>query len=124
MGRILAAMALAVMLIGLAPAQANTYLENHFKCTLNEGKTRADLIAFRAEYAAAVEASGLADYSLAVMFPIYAGDIHPGGFTWIGRLGDFENLQKISTWFRATEWPAKFQHLMSCEESALLQVVD
>ena len=57
---------------------------NSLFCTLVEGKTPADLIAFKAEYEKAVDEAGLAGYELRVPLPAYSSDIGNGKFVWDG----------------------------------------
>ena len=117
------AMALFIVLVAAQAASANTErLANYFICTLNEGKTRADLLSFKASYEAAVEQAGLAGYELRVQFPLYSSDLDV--FVWEGSWKDYAAMDRISKWFRGSEWPAKFQQTMTCEESSLWQVVD
>jgi len=120
---ILASIALSLMLSWPAQAQ-DQRLANYFFCTLAEGKTPPDLIAFKAEYEKAVEQAGLDGYELRVQFPLYSDDIGNGKFVWDGSWADFEAMGRITAWFEASEWPARFQKLMSCESSSLWRVVD
>jgi hypothetical protein len=120
---LLPSIALALLLTSPAGAQESR-LANYFSCTLTEGKTRADLMAFKVEYEKAVDEAGLEGYELRVQFPLYADDIGDGRFIWDGSWGDFEDMAEISAWFQASEWPARFQKLMSCESSSLWRVVD
>jgi hypothetical protein len=114
------------LVLGLCLAQTShaERLANHFVCTLHEGKTPQDLVAFKASYEAAVAEAGLDGYELQVLFPLYVGEYGPGRFVWVGSWADFTEMQRISDWFRQSEWPAKFQALMSCENSSLWRVVD
>ena len=120
---IFAAIALALLLTSPAQAQEQR-LANYFFCTLAEGKTPEDLIAFKAEYEKAVDEAGLDGYELRVQFPVYSDDIGEGKFVWDGSWADFEQMGRISAWFRASDWPARFRKLMSCESSSLWRVVD
>ena len=72
----LVAMALFVLALGASQeAVANSErLANYFVCSLNEGKTRSDLMAFKTSYEAAVAEAGLDGYELRVQFPIYWGE--------------------------------------------------
>lgn len=119
----LASLALGLLVASPALAQEQR-LANYFHCTLAEGKTPPDLIAFKAEYEKAVAEAGLDGYELRVQFPLYAEDIRDGKFVWEGSWADFEAMARISTWFRASEWPPRFQQLMSCERSSLWRVID
>jgi hypothetical protein len=120
---VLASIALALLLTSPAQAQ-DQRLANYFFCTLAEGKTPADLLAFKAEYEKAVEKADLEGYELRVQFPLYSDDISNGRFVWDGSWPDFEAMARISAWFQGSEWPARFQELMSCESSSLWRVVD
>jgi hypothetical protein len=121
----LASLTLGLLLAAPASAQAQEQrLANYFFCTLAEGRTPADLIAFKGEYEKAVAEAGLDGYELRVQFPLYADDIGEGKFVWDGSWADFEQMARISAWFEASEWPARFRELMSCERSSLWRVVD
>lgn len=118
------AVATAFALLAFAgPARADG-LANYFFCTLKEGKTTSDLIVFKAEYEAAVAGAGLEGYELRLQFPIYGSEIGPDKFVWDGSWSDFEQMHRISEWFRASEWPARFDALMTCDRSSLWRVVD
>jgi hypothetical protein len=121
---ILPVLAFLVLGAGQAAADDSQRLANYFVCTLKEGKTPADLIAFKASYEKAVEKAGLKGYELRVQFPMYWSGRSDGVFVWDGSWQDFEAMQKIDDWFRSSEWPAKFQALMTCSESSLWRVVD
>lgn len=119
--------ALALFLLLGVPLQAQSQeqrLANYFFCTLKEGKTQPDLIAFLGEYEKAVAEAGLDGYELRVQFPMYSDDIGNGRFVWDGSWADFEAMAKISKWFRGSDWPARFDALMTCERSSLWRVVD
>ncbi len=120
--------AIALFVLALGASQvamaSSERLANYFTCSLNEGKTRADLMAFKASYEAAVAEAGLDGYELRVQFPIYWGKREEGTFVWEGSWKDYAAMDRISKWFRGSEWPAKFQQTMSCGESSLWQVVD
>lgn len=122
-----AALALALLLaLGLAQAAAadGERLANYFVCRLNEGKTRGDLIAFKKNYEKAVADAGLDGYELRLQFPIYWGQFDGETFVWEGSWKDFAAMSKISAWFRGSEWPAKFDALMTCKDSSLWNVID
>lgn len=116
------AIAVAGFLMSGASAQAN--MENYFDCTINEGKTRADIVAFKVEYEAAVKAAGLETYNLKVLFPVYANTESSRSFFWYGSFKDFNDLAKVSDWFQSSDWPAKFQENMTCNSGSLWRAVD
>ena len=118
----IAILALLVSLAYIAPAQAQ--LENYFDCTLNDGKTTADLIRFKTEYEAAAIADGIEDYNLKVILPVYSENRKPGAFFWYGSFRDFEHLGTVSAWFNESDWPARFNTLMTCEGSSLWRAFD
>lgn len=118
------ATALITLFVAQMAAAQDQRLANYFVCTLDEGKTRADLMAFKASYEKAVAEAGLEGYELRVQFPLYWGERKDGVFVWDGSWQDFAAMDRISKWFRASEWPAKFDALMSCDESSLWQIVD
>jgi hypothetical protein len=120
---LLASGALALLLASGAQAQ-ETRLANYFLCTLAEGKTTADLVAFKGEYEKAVAAAGLKGYELRVQIPMYSDRIGTGKFVWDGSWADFEAMADIDAWFTASEWPARFAELMSCESSSLWRVIE
>jgi hypothetical protein len=91
---------------------------------LVEGKTSADLLAFKAEYEKAVEEAGLDGYELRVQFPLFFNDIRDGRFVWDGSWTDIEEMGRITAWFEASEWPARFPKMMKCDSNSLWQVVD
>lgn len=107
----------------LPPASHAQAMENLFDCTLKEGKTRSDLLKFRSEYEAAAKADGIEGYTLRVMFPIYAEAIGPGAFVWVGYFANVDVFAATSKWFQASDWPAAFDRLMTCEASSLWRVV-
>jgi hypothetical protein len=116
----------AFSIVAIAPAASadGERLANYFTCTLKAGKTPADLLAFKASYEKAVAEAGLDGYELRIQFPLYWGERSDGAFVWDGSWKDFEAMHRISEWSRASEWPAKFQALMSCGESSLWRIVD
>ena len=106
------------------PLAAKPMLENYFQCRTNDGVTFADIVAFKNEYEAAVHEAGIEGYNLKVMFPVYNGKIGGGQFTWYGSFASHENWVEVIYWFRASEWPARFDEKMHCESSSLWQVDD
>lgn len=113
----------ALTVLAMPPMSHAQAMENLFDCTLNEGKTPADLLRFRSEYDAAAKADGVEGYELRVMFPIYAATIGSGTFVWVGRFANVDVFAATSKWFRASEWPAKFDELMTCQTSSLWRVL-
>ena len=99
---VLALLLAPVLGLGAAGPASAERLANYFVCTLKEGKSPQDLLAFKASYEEAVAAAGLEGYELRVHFPIY----------W------------VTTWFRQSEWPGKFRTLMTCADSSLWRVMD
>lgn len=114
---------IALALCLAAPAQAER-LANYFFCQLNEGRTVEELVAFKAEYEKAVAEAGLDGYELRLQFPMYNAEIGRSKFVWDGSWADFAQMARIDDWFRASEWPARFDQLMECERSSLWRVVD
>lgn len=123
--RTLATAAVVGLSLSLAttPVQAER-LSNYFICKLADGKTPADLVAFKDEYEKAVAEAGLTGYELRVQFPIYWDEREQGSFVWDGSWDGYEQMEKISAWFQASEWPARFQAMMNCSGSSLWRVVD
>ncbi len=115
-----------VLVLGAAAAQADdsVRLANYFVCTLEEGKTRADLMKFKVGYEEAVAAAGLDGYELRLQFPMYWGGADGDNFVWEGSWKDLQEMDRISKWFRQSEWPARFDELMACKNSSLWRVVD
>jgi hypothetical protein len=115
-----------LLVLGALPATAadTERLANYFVCHLAEGKTPADLIAFKASYEKAVADAGLDGYELRIQFPIYWGENDEGVFVWDGSWKDFAAMDRISKWFRASPWPAKFGEIMTCGESSLWRVIE
>ncbi|MGH0030461.1 MAG: hypothetical protein ACQGVC_11770 [Myxococcota bacterium] len=124
----LVATAAALFALFLVPGQvasaSSERLANYFTCSLKDGKTRADLMAFKASYEEAVAEAGLEGYELRLQFPLYWGERKDGVFVWEGSWKDYAAMDRISKWFRASEWPARFQQTMTCGESSLWQIVD
>lgn len=114
------------LVLGLAPEAAadGERLANYFVCRLNDGKTRGDLMAFKSSYEKAVADARLDGYELRLQFPIYWGQFDGETFVWEGSWKDFAAMSRISTWFRGSEWPAKFDELMTCKDSSLWNVID
>jgi hypothetical protein len=123
--KLVATALIVAALVASQAALANSErLANYFTCSLNEGKSRADLMAFKASYEAAVAEAGLDGYELRVQFPLYWGERKAGVFVWEGSWNDYAAMDRIAKWFRGSDWPAKFRQTMTCGESSLWQVVD
>ena len=114
----------AAILMTAQSATAKTMLENHFQCKTIEGVTFADVVAFKNEYEAAVQAAGFDGYNLKVMFPVYHSQIGGGQFTWYGSFTSNKVWADVSDWFNSSEWPARFNAIVSCESSSLWRVDD
>ena len=115
--------------VGLSLSLATTpvhaeRLGNYFICKLADGKTPADLVAFKDEYEKAVAEAGLTGYELRVQLPIYWDKREQGSFVWDGSWDGYEQMAKISAWFLASEWPTRFQEMMDCAGSSLWRIVD
>lgn len=120
---ILASVAISLMVASPVQAQ-DRRMANYFFCSLVEGQTPADLMAFKAEYEKSVEKAGLDGYQLRVQFPLFFEDVRPGRFIWDGSWTDLTEMARITAWFEASEWPARFPKMMSCDSNSLWQVVD
>ena len=97
-------------------------LENYFQCSLNEGKTMADAVQFLRSYQAAV-GEKWDDYPVKILMPMYSEYAGPGKFVWFGGF-DSADMHEIGTWFRGSEWPARFQEVMTCGSSSLWRRLD
>ncbi|MCA1749434.1 MAG: hypothetical protein ABR601_07420 [Parasphingopyxis sp.] len=106
------------------PAGATAMLENYFECTTNEGVTFNDVVAFKNEYEAAVQAAGIEGYNLKVMFPVYDSQIGEGHFTWYGSFATNTVWAQAGDWFHSSEWPARFNAMMNCQSSSLWRADD
>ena len=116
---------IAISLIVSSPVHAQDQrMANYFFCSLVEGTTPAALRAFTAEYEKAAEEAGLDGYEIRLQFPLFFSDIRNGRFVWDGSWTDIEEMGRISAWFEASEWPARFPKMMTCESNSLWQVVD
>lgn len=114
---------LALGALVIAPASHAQALENLFDCTLKEGTSPADLLKFRGEYEEAAKADGIEAYELRVLFAIYSGKLGAGSFVWVGRFADVDVFAATSKWFQASNWPAEFDKLMTCEAASLWRVM-
>ena len=66
-------------------------MANYFFCSLVEGKTPADLLAFKAEYEKSVPPRpGSTGYELRVQFPLFFNDVRNGRFIWDGSWTDID----------------------------------
>jgi len=93
-------------------------LENYYVCSLAEGKTVADVVALKNAYQADV-AGRYKGYTVKVLLPMYVGNEMAGAdLVWFGTYQSAD-LDPILTWFRGSEWPAKFAGLMKCSTSSL-----
>ena len=118
MRKLLAAIALCICSI----AAHSVPLENYFRCSLNEGKTLADAVQFLRAYQAAVNEKW-DDYPVKILRPQYSEYGGPGKFVWFGGF-DSADMEDIRNWFRASEWPSRFQETMTCESGSLWERLD
>jgi len=111
----LIAFSLAIVFAGVAHGAT---LENYFACSLVEGKTVADVVALKNAYQADLTAR-YKGYTVKVLVPMYVGDEMAGAdVVWFGTFQSAD-LDSILTWFRASDWPAKFNAVLKCSTSSL-----
>lgn len=122
--RKLSCLLVGALVISSHSASAQPILENYFECKTNEGVTFANIVAFKNEYEASVQAAGFDGYNLKVMFPVYHSSIGSGQFTWYGSFADNKVWAEVGDWFNASEWPVRFNALMTCKSSSLWRAHD
>lgn len=97
---------------------------NDFNCTVNEGYSVPQLVAFKQEYVAAAREIGGFDenYQVKLMIPIYNKKVAvpPKHFTWRGYFKDGAQMGQVNDWFLTQpEWGRKFGEVMTCEDASL-----
>lgn len=106
-----------VVLLGVAMSTNAAPLENYFECSLNDGKTMQDAVQFLRSYQAAVKEKW-DDYPVKILMPVYSDYRGPGKFVWFGGF-DSSDMHDITTWFQGSEWPERFEQVMTCGSSSL-----
>jgi hypothetical protein len=101
-----------------AGAAHGDMMENYFACSLVEGKTVADVIAYKEAYQKDV-AKRFKGYTVKVLVPLYVGDDMDGAdLVWFGTFQSAD-LDAILTWYNASEWRNKFPTLLKCRSRSL-----
>lgn len=105
-----------------APAWGAT-LENRAVCSLNEGRTLAELTRYRDDFQAAAAEAGIVDYRIRVLIPRYAGDIVPGRVIWAGT-HPASQFDAVGRFYRSHEWASKLRALVTCSDVSMWEIVE
>ena len=108
--------------IFLFSASVRAEYVNDFHCYLHEGYTVPSLFEFQQEWMQAAKEKGFDEtYRTRVLFPVYNAETStdPVYFIWRGFFKDGAQWGRMSDWFLASPWAAKFNEVMNCKSSSL-----
>lgn len=99
-----------------------------FKCKFAQGATMDQLVEATAAFVAAAKEDGHEGYSVRFLSPVFASDISPGTFWWVGVAGNLAAIGAINDYWDSdanTEHRDRFGELSAgCSVSSLHVVTE
>ena len=111
----------------LSPFQALAEVAESYKCKMNSGVTRAQIVAMGESYIKVGEAKNYTDFHLSILFPMYSDDMSVGTFFWNGTSPSMATLEEAITIWESTDNAAAqalwAQYVEDCESASLYSAV-
>ena len=111
----------------LSPFQALAEVAESYKCKMNSGVTRAQIVAMGESYIKVGEAKNYTDLHLSILFPMYSDDMSVGTFFWNGTSPSMATLEEAITIWESTDNAAAqalwAQYVEDCESASLYSAV-
>ena len=124
---LVAAATLLISYAALSPHQAIAEVAESYKCKMNAGVTRAQIVAMGESYIKVGEAKNYTDFHLSILFPMYSDDMSVGTFFWNGTSPSMATLEEaITIWESADNAAAQalwVQYVEDCESASLYSAV-
>ena len=127
MKSLLTAATLLLSCAALNPFQALAEVAESYKCKMNTGVTRAQIVDMGESYIKVGEAKNYTDFHLSILFPMYSDDMSVGTFFWNGTSPSMATLEEaITIWESADNAAAQalwVQYVEDCESASLYSAV-
>ena len=127
MKSLLTAATLLLSCAALSPFQALAEVAESYKCKMNTGVTRAQIVDMGESYIKLGEAKNYTDFHLSILFPMYSDDMSVGTFFWNGTSPSMATLEEaITIWESADNAEAQTlwgQYVEDCESASLYSSV-
>ena len=127
MKSLLTAATLLLSCAALSPFQALAEVAESYKCKMNTGVTRAQIVDMGESYIKVGEAKNYTDFHLSILFPMYSDDMSVGTFFWNGTSPSMTTLEEaITIWESADNAAAQalwVQYVEDCESASLYSAV-
>ena len=127
MKSILTAATLLLSCAALSPFQALAEVAESYKCKMNTGVTRAQIVDMGESYIKVGEAKNYTDFQLSILFPMYSDDMSVGTFFWNGTSPSMATLEEAITIWESTDNAAAqalwVQYVEDCESASLYSAV-
>jgi hypothetical protein len=127
MKSLLTAATLLLSCAALNPFQALAEVAESYKCKMNTGVTRAQIVDMGESYIKVGEAKNYTDFHLSILFPMYSDDMSVGTFFWNGTSPSMATLEEAITIWESTDnaeaqalW---VQYVADCESASLYSAV-
>ena len=122
--------AAATLLISYAvfsPYQAAAEVAESYKCKMNDGVTRAQIVEMGDLYLKVGETKNYTDFHLSILFPMYSDDMSVGTFFWNGTSPSMATLEEAITIWESPDNAAAqalwVQYVEDCESASLYSAV-
>ena len=127
MKSLLTAATLLLSCAALNPFQALAEVAESYKCKMNTGVTRAQIVDMGESYIKVGEAKNYTDFQLSILFPMYSDDMSVGTFFWNGTSPSMATLEEAITIWESTDNAAAqalwVQYVEDCESASLYSAV-
>jgi hypothetical protein len=127
MKSLLTAATLLLSCAALSPFQALAEVAESYKCKMNTGVTRAQIVDMGESYIKVGEAKNYTDFHLSILFPMYSDDMSVGTFFWNGTSPSMATLEEAITIWESTDNAAAqalwVQYVADCESASLYSAV-
>lgn len=127
MKSLLTAATLLLSCAALNPFQALAEVAESYKCKMNTGVTRAQIVDMGESYIKVGEAKNYTNFRLSILFPMYSDDMSVGTFFWNGTSPSMATLEEAITIWESTDnaeaqalW---VQYVADCESASLYSAV-
>ena len=127
MKSLLTAATLLLSCAALNPFQALAEVAESYKCKMNTGVTRAQIVDMGESYIKVGEAKNYTDFHSSILFPMYSDDMSVGTFYWNGTSPSMATLEEAITIWESPDNAAAqalwVQYVEDCESASLYSAV-
>lgn len=120
---IIVSMIVILFTLSISSFSANAAAREYFKCKLVNGATAEAMIELSNDFMKIARKEGFEDYSMELLWPLFAADISRGSFFWAGMAPNAERIGALNDFWENSDANADIRKrnraLTTCESSSL-----